>query len=98
MNDTPNNSNPAVSRLGVGHLLMWTAGCAVALAIDRAFSRFVPHPRPPSFASQAVQIEHAVAYGAALAILAIFAWNRLRWRLVEAPQPGHWLLLIASTG
>lgn len=77
---------------------MWTAGCGVALTLDRATSGWILFSLPPTFGSRALQIGSAIVYGAAIAIVALFIWRRLRRRTVESPQPGHWMLLLASIG
>jgi len=84
--DAPPNLSPAHGRLSIGHLLLTTAGSAVAIWLQQ----------PPGVARDvryvAVAVVFAPVYGTALVALALLVvrlWNR-QWFLDE---PGHWLLV-----
>lgn len=89
--NSPPERQPGAVRLGVGHLLLWTAGCAIVLAIDRGRE---PSPLPlnPIF-ENAWRVGYAMVLGVALAAVGLFGWWKIRGQLTWRLEPGHWLLL-----
>lgn len=80
-------------RLGVAHLLLWTAGSAVALAFlrgtfDEGLSGQI------QVLQKAMVFVQAPLYGAALACLPLVFWRTATGRRLFPTLPGHWLLLI----
>jgi len=107
MNDrqTPNAptdnepSKPAIieqPRLGIIHLMLWTAGTAVALTIDRVAQDLVPEesslvdPIQPG-----ISAVWAICVGPAIGAWAILVRRRLHG--IRFPtEPGEWLLLVSG--
>jgi hypothetical protein len=86
----------ATSPLGIRHLLLWVAGCAVTLGVYRLTSEGQElAPGDQAFAA-AWQMANSMAYGAALAGLAIIGWRRLRGDRRLPCLPGHWLLVLGA--
>jgi len=84
--DAAPNLSPARERLSIGHLLLITAGSAVAIWLQQ----------PPGVARDvryvAVAVVFAPVYGTAIVALALVVvrlWNRQRF----LDEPGHWLLV-----
>lgn len=87
---------PATPPLGIRHLLLWVAGCAVALAAYRLTSAGQETAPGDQAFTAAWQMANSTAYGAALAGLAIMGWRRLRGDRRLPCLPGHWLLLLGA--
>lgn len=85
------------ARLGIVHLLLWTAGCGAMLAAQRLLTLDTPSERTPEFAEWMSQIGAAMIEGAALAGLLTGVVERLRQRAYPV-QPGEWLLVACGTG
>lgn len=75
-------------RLAVGHLLLWTACCAVFLGLARSLAA-----RPAGTVGALVLLLVAVGYGTAWMGMAISVWRILRGSHC-AFAPGQWLLAI----
>jgi hypothetical protein len=83
-------------RLGISHLLLWTFGAAVVLAVYRSLSSSSDMtPRMQSF-MVAFQLVFSMLAGINVAAVVVYL-RRLMVR--DAPllsEPGHWLLVIAG--
>lgn len=83
-------------RIGINHLLLWTAGTSVALgALNFAY----PMELVPANAYVAEAIRRllvAAAYGVAIAAWLWIFWRRQFNRPFELKHPGHFLLVMAS--
>lgn len=84
-------------RIGVVHLVVWTAGVAVYLSLERARGQMFG-PSPP-FSGTLLEIGSSIleslAYGAALAGLLL--WAARRWRGLPFPKhPGEYLLAVVG--
>jgi len=85
-------AEPLYGRLSIAHLLLITAGSAVAIWLMQ----------PPNGKAGTLEVVisaiFAPVYGTGLAILVLaFLRGRGQW-LVIAEEPGHWLLLIVGGG
>src|SRR5262245_24222223 len=74
-------------RLSIGHLLLITAGSAVAIWLMQP-----PNAKADAVAV-AISVVFAPVYGTALAVV-VLAFSRARSQWVIAAEPGHWLLLM----
>lgn len=83
---------PTRPRLGIGHIMLWTAGSAVILGIYRAGAD-ISGMLSDWFWYLKMTV-NSITYGAAVSAVVLFIY----WRLTSGPtfpvQPGHWLLLI----
>jgi hypothetical protein len=106
---SPGDSAPAPSnRLGVGHLLLWTATTAVVFATlvtieERHVARFSGRNVQQNELSVRIHRAHywlglavAPAYGASIAAMALASWRLMIQRPGFPTQPGHWLLIAAG--
>lgn len=80
-------------RLGIIHIMLWTAGSAMILAMYRAMVDFDDMPEQARAQWYVMQIGYSIAYGAALAGAILFAYRRLTKGTPFPVLPGHWLLL-----
>lgn len=82
-----------VPRLGIRHLMLWTACCGLFLGIERAL--FVGDDGSFSRFQSPVYVWHCVYNGAALtACLLWVPWKRAGIRFPS--EPGEWLLILAA--
>lgn len=81
-------------RLGIGHLLLWTLGSAIALAVNRVLWDTADMPDWYRSFWDVVQALYGMLAGAALASLMLFAHRRCTRGPAFPTQPGHWLLLV----
>jgi hypothetical protein len=84
---------PRPRRLGIAHLMLWTAGSAVTLAFLRGT---FDEQRSESIQTlqKALALVQAPFYGAALACLPLVFWRPRPAEQRFPTQPGHWLLLV----
>lgn len=92
----PPERQPGVPRLGVGHLLLWTACCAVVLAIDRGQEQNPLEWNP--IVENVWRIGYAMVLGVALAAVCLFGWWKIRGQFDWRIEPGHWLLMESGLG
>ena len=100
LNDSPPDENPQGDssatteppRLGIRHLMLWTAMTAVVLGMYRAAQYRSPMQNEYVLFFGIVQ---PMLFGGQLAGLIILAAWRYR-RLSFSPQPGEWLLLVTG--
>jgi len=86
---------PDQPRLGIIHIMLWTAGSAVILAVYRALAAWDELPGQQQVFLQVRQILFSMSYGAAVGGLGVFLVRKLRG--VPYPlYPGHWILLNAG--
>ena len=83
----------AGSRLSIAHLLAWTAGIAIVLAVFR-WVRQIDSGYAPTGAQQLGQFAYGLCYGAGICGLALFGVRRLRQSAHGPSQPGHWMLTV----
>ncbi len=100
--DTSTDSEPSDAaiveqpRLGIIHLMLWTAGTAIVLTIDRIAQDLVPEESSPLDSIRPwMSAAWAVVIGPAIATWAVLIRRRLRG--IRFPtQPGEWLLLVSG--
>ena len=80
-------------RLGIIHIMLWTLGSAMILAVYRALVDFANMPEQARVQWYVLQIGYSTVYGAALASVFLFAYRRLAKGAAFPVLPGHWLLL-----
>lgn len=80
-------------RLGIIHIMLWTLGSAMILAMYRALVDLAGMPEQARAQWYVLQIGYSIAYGAALAGVILFAYRRLTKGAPFPVMPGHWLLL-----
>ena len=82
-------------RLGIIHIMLWTAGVAIALSAYLATREIYQYNRDEYPFMQVLQVGHSLVSGAGLACLAVFLGRK--WRGIPFPvHPGHWLLLMSG--
>ena len=81
-------------RLGIIHIMLWTLGSAMILAIYRALAEFGSMPVEARAMWYVMQTGYSVVYGAALASVILFGYRRVTKGAPFPVLPGHWLLLI----
>lgn len=89
----PEESDPPP--IGIVHLVVWTAGVAVYLSLERARGQMFGPSAPfgGTFLEIGSGILESLAYGAALAGLLL--WTARRWRGLPFPRhPGEYLLVV----
>lgn len=96
---TPSDSGPPPDqpdepRLGIAHFLIWTAGSAVILAVQRAFGSWSELPREYQAFYLALSLPQAMVYGAVLGSLAVGVTRLGRGRLPFPIHPGQWLAML----
>src|SRR5678815_1269821 len=85
-------AGPIYGRLSIAHLLLITAGSAVAIWLLQ------PPNGKVSALEVVISVIFAPVYGTALAAI-VLAFLRVRTQWVAiAEEPGHWLLLIIGSG
>jgi hypothetical protein len=83
---------PLYGRLSIAHLLLITAGSAVAIWLMQ------PPNGKASTLEVAISVIFAPVYGTALAVNVLaFVRARSQWVTI-AEEPGHWLLIIIGSG
>ena len=80
-------------RLGISHIMLWTLGSAMILAMYRALADLADMPEQARAQWYVMRIGYSIAYGAALAGVILFAYRRLTKGAPFPVMPGHWLLL-----
>ncbi len=80
-------------RLGIIHIMLWTAGSAMILAMYRALIDLANMPDQARVQWYVMQIGYSIVYGAALAGVILFGYRRLTKGAPFPVLPGHWLLL-----
>jgi len=85
---------PEQPRLGIIHIMLWTAGCAVLLGAQQALMDW----EEPDWSMerrifvQGLWVVYAIVYGTGIGGLGIFVARRIRG--IPYPiHPGHWILL-----
>lgn len=97
MNQTPPAETPSThrSRLGLGHLMLWTLCCGVVVSVAVRLENWEAMTPAVRFGLRLYFMTLGIVYGAALAAIAVFAYRVWKRRPV-APQPGHRLLLLGG--
>ena len=85
-------------RLGIVHLLLWTAATAVVLSVRGAWMRWETFPPDELLAARIGHVVTCIAYGAILAGIIVLLWGRFRGGIPFPDAPGHWLLLFLVAG
>lgn len=87
---------PAQPPLSIAHLMLWTAGSALILAIDPQALDEVEFATPGDLRTIITvhRLFSSTIYGVAIASVAIFVHRRFRKGPPFPVQPGHWLLFI----
>ena len=80
-------------RLGIIHIMLWTLGSAIILAMYRALADLSNMPEQARVQWYVLQVGYSTVYGAALAGVILFAYRRLTKGAAFPVLPGHWLLL-----
>lgn len=85
---------PAQPPLRIAHLMLWTAGSAVILAMYRGAYDSIDYQVPNAMRTifNVHRILSSIIYGAAIASVAVFVHRRLTKGPRFPVQPGHWLL------
>ncbi len=107
MTDPPSQNTPIDKELidaavveqprpGIIHMMLWTAGTAIALTIDRMAQDLVPEKSSPFDSIQpGISATWAVVIGPAIAAWAILVRRRIRG--IRFPtEAGEWLLLVSG--
>lgn len=85
---------PPQPPLGIGHLLLWTLGTAIALALSSYWGKRAEIPQKLVQFFNVQQVLFSMPLGAMLGGLGIFVYRRLKGGPAFPTQPGHWLLLV----
>lgn len=101
-----NPSPPIVPRLSIAHLMLWTLGTGIVLALLRVeivwfeparaqLDQFIDADSWTS-SQQVTAIGVAPFTGAGIAAVLVAAWVLVRRQALLCSQPGHWLLLLVG--
>lgn len=96
--DAAETPPPRPIRLGIIHLIGWTASCGTALTLLRISSDESDLPPEYLFSSRLTQALVSIAYGTALGGLVLLVYRRVRHGTKFPSQPGHWLFLLGTIG
>jgi hypothetical protein len=86
--------HPPQPPLSIAHLLVWTAGTAVILAVGRVYFTFTELPESFRTYFNVQQLVYSPLAGAAVSSLILLVYRRLTSGPPFPAQPGHWLLLV----
>ena len=92
-----NGTPPKTQPLAIVHLLGWTLGVAVVLAIYRSITDDANYPPEFLWQVRLWQLGYGFFYGTAVSGLGLFLWRWFRGGLLPS-QPGHWLLVLGGIG
>jgi hypothetical protein len=82
------------NRLTIAHLLLWTLGSAIILAMYRVLATDEEQTNGQTLVPSVYAIAFSVLMGAQLGSVFLFASRLIRGAGGFPTQPGHWLLLI----
>lgn len=84
------------SPLGIVHLLGWTAGVAVVLALYRVALDWIDVRQEYREETQWWQLGYGLVYGTAISTIGLLFWRRFRGGEPFPVHPGHWLLVLGG--
>ena len=96
---TTSNQTPAArpgSPLGIIHLLGWTAGVAIVLALYRLALDWIDVQQEHREVTQWWQFGYGLVYGTAISTIGLLLWRRFRGGEPFPVHPGHWLLVLGG--
>ena len=95
--DDPEPVSP-VPRLGIVHIMLWTALSATQVTVLRWIYSLQDWPEDVAVMQRASGVVNAIIVGAQLTGAIVLVHARLRGRTTRLlTQPGHWLLMIQGT-
>jgi len=93
---SPFAEKPPRNRLTIAHLMLWTLGTAIALALYRAYTPLgeASADNRTQAIWQSLAFGYCLPAGARIGGLLLFGVHYLRRNQAFPSQPGHWLLVI----
>lgn len=97
MTEALSGSSPKAQPLAIVHLLGWTLGVGVVLAIYRIITDDSDYPPEFLWRVRLWQLGYGFFYGTAVSGMGLFLWRWIRGGPGPS-QPGHWLLVLGGIG
>ncbi len=88
------SAHPRQPPLSIGHLMLWTAGSAIALTVDLAARWGEDGPAGYRAFANVMQVCYSMTAGIAVSSLVLCGYRRLTKGPAFPIQPGHWLLVV----
>ena len=90
-------TDPPLERLSIAHLMVWTLGSAIILALHRWSWQFLPGQAADQVSvREAIALINSLGGGAAVGGLLLMIWRGLRGGPAFPRQAGHWVLVISG--